>query len=306
MNFTENILIGSGMSSFIYHKSSNKKLKIFTERNNQIIKSKNFYEYDAIGGNTNIWGGYINYKRHKNFLKHKKYKNFFKNNILKICKIFKNTSKFSNTYCVMSKDNEIFRIKKSFFKKNLVEEKIKKIIVKKKLIELVSNNKTYSTNRLTLCAGNLNLIKLLYQSNWILSKDVISFDDSECNYVFNIYINQKKNYYIPMPFKEIIGKFFFNKLRKYKLIKESLILQKFSNSKKKYNIMCGDLLKMNETKIRYFLSNHVANLRVNQVPIRKFIHKKSKKINVFCSGTVKKYLAGPIIQDIIFDILENK
>ena len=40
--------------------------------------------------------------------------------------------------------------------------------------------------------------------------------------------------------------------------------------------------------------------------IRKFIKKKSKKINVFCSGTIKKYLPGPIIQDLILDILQNK
>ena len=63
---------------------------------------------------------------------------------------------------------------------------------------------------------------------------------------------------------------------------------------------------MEENKIRYFLSNHIANLRVNNVPIRKFIKKKSKKINVFCSGTIKKYLPGPIIQDLILDILQNK
>ena len=63
---------------------------------------------------------------------------------------------------------------------------------------------------------------------------------------------------------------------------------------------------MKNKKIRYFLSNHVANLRINNIPVRKFINQKSSKIKVFCSGTVKKYIAGPVIQDLIFDIVNNK
>ena len=50
----------------------------------------------------------------------------------------------------------------------------------------------------------------------------------------------------------------------------------------------------------------ITNLRINNIPIRKFIHQKSKRIDVYCSGTVKKYLPGPIVQDLIFDIINNK
>ena len=45
--------------------------------------------------------------------------------------------------------------------------------------------------------------------------------------------------------------------------------------------------------------------KINNIPIRKFVNQRSKKINVFCSGTLKKYLPGPIIQDLIFDIIEH-
>ena len=69
MNYIENLLVGSGISSFVYFKTSKKKVKVFTSKGNTILKSKNFYENDTLGGNTNIWGGYINYKRHNLFLK---------------------------------------------------------------------------------------------------------------------------------------------------------------------------------------------------------------------------------------------
>ena len=37
-------------------------------------QKQNFYEFDTIGGNSNIWGGYINYERHQKFLDNTKYK----------------------------------------------------------------------------------------------------------------------------------------------------------------------------------------------------------------------------------------
>ena len=109
-----------------------------------------------------------------------------------------------------------------------------------------------------------------------------------------------------MPINQIIQKLVFKKSNLYKIIGETLILQKFSGSVNRYNFKCKDILKMKSNKIRYFLSNHVANLRVNNIPIRKFIRLKSNKIDVFCSGTIKKYFPGPVVQDLIFDILNNK
>ena len=150
------------------------------------------------------------------------------------------------------------------------------------------------------------MIKLLFNSDLINNDDVVSFEDGSCNYVMNFFINQKKNYYIPMPIKFIVEKLFLNKASEYKLCRTSLILQKFSNTSNQREIFCSNLLNLNEKKIRYFLSNHVANLRINNIPIRKFIQNKSKRINIFCSGTVKRYLPGPIIQDLIFDIVSFK
>ena len=146
------------------------------------------------------------------------------------------------------------------------------------------------------------MIKLLFNSNIVGSEDIVSFDDGNCNYILNLFINQSKNYYIPMPLNKIMQKIVFKKSKTYPLISSSIVLQKFTKRYKKYNFKCKDLLSNEKLKLRYFLSNHVANLRINNVPIRKFIKSKNKNINIFCSGTLKKYLPGPIIQDMIYNI----
>lgn len=307
MKHSDKLIIGSGISSFIYFKSEKKKPKVITSCINEIIKSKNFYEFEALGGNSNIWGGYINFKRHKNFLLNNKYKNFIKKKFFYIKEIFTKHSKYRNTYCISDKKNEIFRVKRSDFENNIINKKIESIKVTKNNLNLFSKKNSYITaNKLILCVGNLNLIKLMYNSNFIDSEDLISFDDSSCNYVFNAFKVSNDDYFIPMPINQIIQKLMFKRSKLYKTVNEALILQKFSSSIKRYNFKCRDILKMKSNTIRYFLSNHVANLRVNNIPIREFIKRKSNKIDVFCSGTIKKYFPGPVIQDLIFDILNNK
>ena len=55
-------ILGSGLSALIKDFKTENSV-IFTDITNQIKKSKRFYEFRNIGGNTNIWGGYVNYKR---------------------------------------------------------------------------------------------------------------------------------------------------------------------------------------------------------------------------------------------------
>ncbi len=304
MKHFKSILLGTGMSSLVYLMNSKKKIKVFTAPGNNFYKRNNFYENDKLGGNSNIWGGYINYKRHKKFLNNRKYSEIFKKNIFKTLKIFNSNSLFSNTYCLVDKDQKIFRVKKQHFGK-ISNGRIEKIIIKKNFLILKIKKKFISTNNLNLCIGNLSLIKLLSNSNLIKPEDIISYDDGKCNYVINCFVNQKNNYYIPMPIVKIFEKLIFRKTNKYELIDSTFILQKFSGKISTHRIRCKDLLKKDKFKFRYFLSNHVVNLKVNNIPIRKFIFKKSGKINIYCSGTIKKYLPGPIIQDMIFDVVKK-
>lgn len=135
--------------------------------------------------------------------------------------------------------------------------------------------------------------------------DKISFEDGSVSYGTNIFAYNKKYYYIPMPIKNIIQKLIYKKSNKYDFYKKTLFSQKFSKNYVKYSFYCKDLLKMRKRKFRYFLSHHIANLRVNNISIRNYILKKSKKIRVYCTGTIERYKAGPIIQDLIADILNN-
>lgn len=307
MKTKKEIIVGSGISSFIYFKNNQRrKFKIYSSFDENIIKSENFYEYDSIGGNSNIWGGYLNYKKHKQFLKNQNYKRFFKKKIFFLNKIFGEKSKHSNTLCISNEKKEVFRVKKSFFNKQLISKKVESINVEKKYLEIILNKKkSIKVDKAVLCVGNLNLIKLMFASGWIKNEDIISYDDGRCNYVLDIFNNNKLNYYIPMPLSQILEKLIFNKSSNYKLVTKTLILQKFSNVSKKYKITCKKLLNMKTNKLRYFLSNHIANLRVNNIPVRNFIKLKTKKIDVFCSGALKKYFPGPVIQDLIFDIVNN-
>ncbi len=305
MNFKEAIL-GSGISSYIYFKSTSEKATVFSSKKSLTIKSKNFYEFNTIGGNSNIWGGYINYDRHQKFLKNTKYKNFINKKFFKIKEIFTGLKHFENTNCIVDEKDKIFRVNEYHFKNRLKSEEIKKILVNNKNLSLISDNGDYQTDKLVLCVGNLGLIKLMYNSEWLNKKDIISFEDGNCGYTLNLSNDFNKNYYIPMPISKILEKLIYKKSIKYRLSKNFLVLQKFSKSSNIHSFDCNEILKMKSSKIRFFLSNHIVNLRINNLPIRKFIKQKSDKINVFCSGTVKKYLAGPVIQDLILDIVENK
>ena len=94
MKKNKNLIIGSGFSSFIYSNSSTKRHTVFSEKSNHVRKSGNFYEYNTIGGNSNIWGGYINIKRHNKFLKNRKYKKFIKKKYFILRKYLKRTQYF--------------------------------------------------------------------------------------------------------------------------------------------------------------------------------------------------------------------
>ena len=142
------------------------------------------------------------------------------------------------------------------------------------------------TKKIGLCVGNLSLIKILYKSKIIQSNDKISFIDGEVNYKLNFLLNFTKNYFIPMTVMEIIEKLFKGKKRGYnEEIKQTFFVQGFSNSSQKYSLTVKELLLYKINFIRYFLTNHLTNL----------------KINIYNSGAVIKYLPGPISQNLIYN-----
>ncbi len=253
--------------------------------------------------------GQYNFKKISNSIKDanlKIYKKFIKKKIFHIKEIFEKDSIFSNTRCIVDKNDQVLRVQQKYFKSNLKVKKIEKIIINKKELKISADNEIYKIEKLVLCIGNLNLIDLLYKSELIFPNDIISYDDGDCSYVVNFLIDPKKNYYIPMPILNILEKLIFKKSNFYNITNSSFFLQKFNSITKKYKIKCKDLIENTNMNLRFFLSNHVSNLRINNIPIRKFLSKKSKRVQVFSTGTVNKYLQGPISQDLIFDIVNNQ
>jgi len=120
MKITNHSIIGSGLSSLIKFQIHPNSI-VFSTNEKKDLKSLRFYENLGIGGNTNIWGGYINYKMYKFFLKNKKFDKFLKNQkIFRLRKLFSNR-KFNSTYYISNYlDNKIFRINKKHFKNSVL------------------------------------------------------------------------------------------------------------------------------------------------------------------------------------------
>ena len=85
MKINRHSIIGGGLSALIKDHTST-TATIYCDCSNRLSISKNFYENLGIGGNSNIWGGYMNYSKLKsiyflfilsiNSIK----KNYYKNN----------------------------------------------------------------------------------------------------------------------------------------------------------------------------------------------------------------------------------
>ena len=303
MKIINHSILGGGLSALIRDQVL-KNSKVFFNKRNVIKKSAKFYEFRGAGGNTNLWGGYINNTRLQYLSKNKKFKNFIKNNkLFMIRKLYKDY-RIKTFYISEKKNAKIFRISSDKFNNKIINCDIQKILINSKYISLYSKKKIYKTKHLSLCIGNLGLIELLFKSNIISRNDQVSIRDGKCSYVFNYFINKKKNYYIPMTIKEIITKLIFKKISKYKkLINSTLLTQKFSNKSFLYTYKVSEIIDLNSSYIRYFLTNHPVELRINKIPIHKFLQNKSFRLKVFNSGLCKKYYPGPISQDIIYNAL---
>lgn len=309
------LIVGSGLSAFTCSlKKTNTKVlaSTFDDKKTEIEKSYKFYECNKIGGNTNIWGGIIDInKLNKLKKKNKKFSLFIDNNFFfGISKISSN-SKFKHVGLINEKNtNRIFRIKKNFYDNRLIDFNLIKIIIKKKFLILKSKKKSIYAKKINLCVGNLGLLKILYNSKILNNDDIITFKDGNIKYGLNFNL-KKENYYVPMSPFQIIKTLIFGKTSttyKYdkKQILNNLIVQIYGTNVKIYKYKVSDILNNRRaSNLRFFVSNHLTNLEINHMPVDKFIKKKTKKIIINCSGVMKKYIIGPISQNIIYNSFIN-
>ena len=309
MNIANNIIIGSGISALVA-SIKNKKTLVFSKiaRNNKkdILKSHNFYEHNDYGGNTNVWGAYINLDLLNSLKKDKGFSYFLrKNNFFQFEKISNNKAFKNVGYIQDIKTKKIFRINNKKFFKNIKNFDLKKISIKKKIITSYSDKLFYKTKKLNLCIGNLGLLKILHQSNWIKDNDIISFEDGSVNYKLN-FNHRKNNYYIPMSIKQIFQKFFIKSfLYSPGENDNNLFVQYFPKKYKKFRFKVNDIINSKSNYHRGLISNHIANLRINNLSLNKYIKAISPNIAINCTGNIKKYIAGSISQHVIYHSYKN-
>ena len=309
MSIANNIIIGSGISALVASIKNKKTLvltKISNPRKKDILKSHNFYEYNNYGGNTNVWGAYINLNLLNRLKRNKKFSTFINNNKFFSFKRITSNKEFIDVgYIQDIRTKKIFRINNKTFFKNIKNFELKKIIINKKFITIYSNKLFYKTRKLNLCIGNLGVLKVLHKSNLIKNNDLITYDDGRVKYNFN-FNHKKNNYYIPMSIKQIFQKLFFRSFF-YKNSDNinNLFVQFFPKKYKNYTFKVIDLLNSNSDYHRGLISNHVTNLRINNQPINEYIKMTSSNITINCTGNIKKYIAGSISQNVIYNAFVN-
>ena len=302
------LIVGSGLSAFICFLKKTKSKVItnnFYTQKIKIEKSYQFYECNNLGGNTNIWGGYIDIEKLKKLKKKNKNFSLFidKNFFFKINTIFSD-SKYKKIGLISEKKkNKIFRKKKNFFANQIKKFNVEKIIIKKNYLVLKNNKNQLFAKKINLCVGNLGLLKILYNSKIIRDNDILTFRDGNIKYGLNFNLD-KKNYNVPMSLMKILKTLIFGKTINYNKneILNNLIVQTYLNNSRIYKYKVSDIINNKRAShLRFYISNHLTNLKINKVPIDSFIKKKTKKIIVNCSGKMKKYVVGPISQDIIYN-----
>ena len=99
-------------------------------------------------------------------------------------------------------------------------------------------------------------------------------------------------------FEKLLNKSYFYNLKNNN---KNIIVQAFSRKKYIFKHSVKEIVNSNSIFFRGLKTNHIANLRINNVPIKQFLYSKSRRILVNCSGTCKKYIPGSISQDLIYN-----
>ena len=340
------IIIGAGLSAAITKILIKKKIKIFGTlthkylENNYIrrdkievnkIFSKKALSYGSLnlnlrksifhdrltfGGNLNIWGGKINLNK----VPKKVLKLLTKSGIFFKKISYNSTGTISNSkniYQMQSYNDKIFNLshipikidnyylKNIFFKKkemyiNLLKAKNKKI-------------KKLKVEKLFLCIGSIQMIDLLYRSNFIKENDVIEF--TEFNHKFklnNIFSKfEKKAIVVRFLFSRALGHFlgiqYFSKWLKLINFIPLCIDQNFYYKKTKIKLIIKkntlhEAINHNNKVNKFGNSIHYCNMKINNVSIREYLKKINPALNGFGMSFINQSIPGPISNEIIKDI----
>lgn len=351
------IIVGGGFSAFIAQLLLKRKFFLFTPKSFADIKD--FYRYKTspfkirklffrvsspytyltsrlknvslhsiqkIGGSTNIWGGFINTQLLPAYF----IRTLFRHKIILNKLSYKSTGCNSNSehlYQMQSDSFHILNVAKYLkVKKNFL---LHSMSINGSLLKLnfyspskPEIRKVFFCKKVILAVGVIDLIDLLYRSNFI--KNSSTFELSEYSYARKIIFFKSMNSKFASGNKLIIR---FNLLRalchmfgiQKKLPLNNLfnlvpfyVEQHFSSriNKMHFGINNGNLVNLlpndlNSKKSIFGESIHYCNLKINHIDINDFLKAIHPGLIGLGMAFVKQKKPGPISNDIVIDALKK-
>lgn len=294
--------------------------KIFSYKNKSYgdleykLKTSILHDMPILGGNSNIWGGFINLSEIPNsFIK------FLKENKVYTTKLsFTNTGSVANKNIHQLRDvnNNILNVKN--LKIQSEDCFVEKLDTTGNFVKVqTTDNKIYKAAKVYLATGVVQTLDLLYRSGYLENGSKITLDEYE--HKLSVKFTFRKNYFNEESEESTIIRFnllvalkhFLGIQGNIKLIGlfnwiPIYIEQKFSKKNSKLKLKLDKNIFIEEIEsINFGRSIHYCNLTINEVPIRKYLEKIHKKIDGSGMAFIKQKGPGPISNDIILDILKK-
>lgn len=301
------------------NKSQIQKLTKFSHKPIGILKNKllstKIKEWLGLGGNSNVWGGFVNTSKiPESFLKKLK-----ESEIQLIDLNQENGYNTSNSkFKQFIYKNEILNVNNLI--KNYYDGYVHKLAIKKNIIEIhIKNNdgtKVIKANKVVLCLSTLQLIDLLYRSGIIENNSKISLEE----FLYKIKIRFgfiskeiKKTkvvlirFNILQAFLHLVG---FQKKLKFTNIFNIVPVFIEQQFYKKLEIRAikvknKGLVELSKHKKSFGHSIHFCNMRINDENINSILKKINKNLYGIGMPFCKQKEPGPISNDIISDCLDK-
>ena len=278
------------------------------------LKNSILHDRLAFSGNSSVWGGKIDVKS----IKYKDREFLKKKNILFKKISFADTGTISNNkniHQLQNLEEKILQVTDlpikiengyvlNFFVKN---NKIFITIINNKYKKL----KTIKADKLFLCVGSVQLIDLLFRSNYLKNGDIIEFTEFKHQFKLKfVYSNFQKNsvtvrYHISRAIGHYLGIQFYSYLLKFFKFIPLCIDQIFYYKKQRlklkiYNNSANEI-KSNNQSNKFGDSIHYCNLKINNIDINEFLSKINSNILGVGMSFIKQKKPGPISNEIVLD-----
>ena len=335
-SFCSNLYLQKFDPLIISYNSNKSNLKLFRRKNLDVNKifsnySKSFGDFKyklnpktalhdrlSFGGNSNIWGGFVDVSNVPNT-----FINILKKNQIKLTKLdFNKNGYMSNLDSVRQLRNineEI--LDTQFFFKNLQNGFVNTIINKKDYIITnyysLKNQKIVSikSKKVLLAISFPQLVDLLYRSKIIDKNFIITLSEFDHKFVKNFNpslknYKDKDDFVVKYDFVRILKHFsgYKKNLDKIKFPIPIFIDQIFSNNLKIKNLKLEKdkkIISEKKSNSKFGDSIHYCNLHFDKIEANNFLKNYSSNLIGISSPFVKQLKPGPISNDIINNVLKN-